>query len=967
MLNQTAHIIARLRAADRAHQHERGAGFLLRNLKLCWLLILAVFVVDVVWHLESHWRLALTLGVVLLGLTLAIIAAQIAWFRRNRPEYIARLLEQREPRLGSRLINLLQLQEQSTNTTLAPLTRQLADEAVRGYGEELRAIPLEELARTRDNRKLLWRAAAFLLVFAAILALFHNVTRIELARYLDPYGDHPPFSFTRLEITDPGPAGTNVIYSKGFIVKVKSSGHRPKTIYLTATPTAHPTNSLTVQMFDQGGATFNQLLDNIREEMIVVAHTKDRDSVSRQVRLGVILTPQLERSFVQITPPAYTMLKAEEKPYSFKAVQALEGSEIRFRLQSNRPLRDGWIEMLNGDPAPERITLSRSEETEVRGILTAKQSGRLRFGMTDIAGLPAQQEMEGPLTVTHDLPPEISISEPERDVLVAIDFKLKAHIEASDDYGLQQVRVHRGVNGQYSAPGTTTYDPPVRNSHETVDFNFGEMDLKPGDEVSLYAEAIDTCPQTHLARSKVVKFLVISVEDYNDMLRRQSDIADTEAKYAELLEDLTALVEQQKELARASEELKQQLGKAAKPQADELARKLDDLLAKQNELNQKLGRHAERMNEFVRESPLYDVEREFQEILDRQADQIRASAATNNATAGAIARESVAADGSRTLSPQMLDDFRRAAQEQVARLGGVEKEAQEKVMQTLQDLGPMQELLKDFNRFETLYQVQQELAAQTQAYNRAGALSREDQLALKELAAQEKDVGDALDALEQKLREDAVAAAENFPKAARSGRELAEKLDEARLKNLARQATSQMLAGNGERSFRMAERLRDEMAKLFSECQGGNCPGSDELDSYLSLKRSLKAGRSFSQMSLSQMFGHGSGVGMGFGMGQGFSGTSGFAMSDMPRMGILGNERAAQRSQVTGRQSARGGKGAGLAANAGGEADGAKPDTLKGLNPVNRQSGAVSTDTVSDEYSDLVESYFKAITGKKKP
>jgi len=34
-------------------------------------------------------------------------------------------------------------------------------------------------------------------------------------------------------------------------------------------------------------------------------------------------------------------LKAEEKPYAFKGVQALEGSEIRFRLQSNRPLREG--------------------------------------------------------------------------------------------------------------------------------------------------------------------------------------------------------------------------------------------------------------------------------------------------------------------------------------------------------------------------------------------------------------------------------------------------------------------------------------------------------------------------------------------------------------------------------------------------------------------------------------------------
>ena len=58
----------------------------------------------------------------------------------------------------------------------------------------------------------------------------------------------------------------------------------------------------------------------------------------------------------------------------------------------------------------------------------------------DVAGLPSQGDCEGALTVTHDLPPEIHIANPDHDAFVAMDFKLQAHIEANDDYGLREIR-----------------------------------------------------------------------------------------------------------------------------------------------------------------------------------------------------------------------------------------------------------------------------------------------------------------------------------------------------------------------------------------------------------------------------------------------------------------------------------------------------------------------------------------------
>ena len=890
-------------------------------------------------------------------------AGIVAFVRRNRIEHIARFLETRDPALGSRLINLLQLSEQTRDVSLAPLTRDLAHRAVEDYVAELRGVPVEMLARTDELRCQVKRAGWALVGFAAVLAICFRIAAVETARFVDPFGDHPPYSFTHLEIVQPGPAGTNVLYGNGMIVKVRALGHEPKEVLLTWFPPGHPDQGVTLPMFGEGGAEFNQLLDNIRTDLVVLAHTKNNVSQSKQVRIGVVLTPQLEKAFVRIAPPDYTGIKPMERPYEFKGVQALEGSVVQFRLQSNRPLRDGWLEITAGDQPPQRITLSKSADKEVSGSFLAGESGRLHFGIVDVAGLPSQGDCEGALTVTHDLPPEIHITNPEHDAFAAMDFKLQANIEASDDYGLREIRLHRGLNGVFSAPQVSKYDRIVLDSRETADFNFADLGIHPGDVISLFAEAVDNAPQPHLARSQTVHLEVISVEDYNNYLRQESDISDAAAKYQELNDDLQELIEKQKELGLEAQKLSHQLATADAKQRESLVRRLDSLIAQQNELNQQLNNQASRMEQFVRDHPLYDVEKDLQELLRQQAETIRQSTQTNDAAARDVAQQSSPQGRPRQLSPDMLMEFKKASDNQIAHLGETHEEADRNIAQKLQDMGQMQALINDFNLFESLFRTQQDLAQQAQAYNRPGQLDREDQLALKTLAASEKQVADSLNSLQGKLRDDAEAAEKLFPKAALSGRDLANQINEHRMAPLAEQATGRMLAGDGEPSFELADRLRGEMEKLFGECRGGNCPSGDELDAYLKLQH-MNPGNNFAQMACSRKFGLGKGRGLAGGTGEGMAGTAGYAVVGGSSLDILGNESAARNGTTAARQSSRFGKGAGAVAGGGG-GQGEKPDVIKGLNPVNRHSAADSSEAVIEEYHEVVDSYFKAITTRK--
>jgi hypothetical protein len=960
MLNETQIVLDRLAAADRTHQKEAGSILLLRSAKCGCAVILAGFVLDVILHLDSDWRLGLSLTMVAGIVLLAAFAWHRAFVRRNRVEHIARLLEIRDPTLGSRLINFLQLKEQARDASLAPQTRALAQQAVENYATGFRPVPVETMARTHEVKRHSKQAAWIVLGFAVLLAACFRITTIEMARFADPFGDHPPYSFTTLAITQPDMPGTTVPFGKGLIVKVKASGHQPKEVFLTFYPPDHPEQAEELPMFDEGGVGFNQQLDNIRTDLVVYAHTKDHESESKRVHIGVILTPLVEKAFVRIVPPAYTNLNPEEKPYDFKGVQVLEGTMVQFRLQSNRPLRDGVVEISESDQAPQNIVLKKSGDNEVTGSFVAKDSGRMRFGVVDESGLPSEGDHACALTVSHDLPPEVHITNPEHDSAVAIDFKLQAQIEASDDYGLTEIRLHRAVNGVYSTPLEFKYDKIRLDSRETVDFNFTEMGVHSGDVISMFAEAVDNAPQPHLSRSQTVQLKVISVEDYNNFLREQSDISITEAKYAQLNDDLQDLLDQQKKLGEEAEKLSGELAKADPKDTPALTQQFDKLIAQQNELNQRLNQQVSRMENFVRKPPVYDVENDLQELLHQQAGNISQSTQANDAATRTIAQRSSPSTGPRQLSPDMLNDFKAASDQQLARLGQSHDETDKKVMQPLEDMSRMQELVKDFNQFESLYKAQADLTQQAQAYNRAGQLGREDQLALQDIASTEEQVGQALQDLGEKLSHDAEAAHDLFPKAARSAEDLRDQIRYNLMVSLAKEATDKMLAGDGDESFQTADRLRAAMERLFGQCQGGNCPSSDELDTYLRLER-MVPNHNFAQMSQSRRFGLGKGFGTGGG-GEGSGGSSGYAVMDGSNMSVLGNENFAGDRKAS-RQSSPNGRGAGaLALDAKGAAE--NPDVINGLNPVNRHSAANSAETPLEEYNDVVDSYFKAITTK---
>jgi hypothetical protein len=942
---------AQLDGARRACQRQDALGFAWRALKYAPLALLALFAADLIWQLDARWRAGLGVAALAAAGACAGWAIYLAGARRQSLERTARLLESREPSLGSKLINYLQLRTEAA--AQPPLTRQLTEMALADYSARLAKIDLNPLTRLPELRRLMRQTGIALGLGAILFACFFPISTLEVLRFADPFGDHPPYSSIRIEIAEPAADGATVVYNQGIVIKATAAGHRPGELYLSFYDPAKPAEVRTVPMFSKGDLGFLQEIAGVKSDLLVYAHTRDGASVSRKRLVKVALTPMLDHAFVTITPPAYTGLKPAETPFDFKEVRALAGSQIQFRVRSNRPLSGGSIEMQSEGAPAAPILMQPSAENEVIGAFQAADSGRLKFSMVDVAHHVSQQNLSASLTVTHDQPPEVHIEQPEGDSFVCEDFKVQARVVATDDYGLKNVQIHRALNDRFSAPKSISYPIGTTAATEHADFDIADLGVQPGDVISFFAEAVDTCPEAHLVRSQTVHLMVISTEDYNNSLRERSDISDIEGKYSDLLSEFQEDVDEQKAISDQIAAIQ-----AAKPsQASQ--EQIDKLLAQQSELNQKLADMAGRMEKFVRDKPLYDIEKDLQQILTQKAAEIRASLAESNSTLQKVAQPPPPGGASQEKRLEALASLHKQSDAQLAQLQQSHQDAENKIVPPLEDAEKMNALISDLNQFKTLYEAQAATVEQVSPMQHLVHLSDTDLLALKQAAGTEREMQWGLEEVAAHLRAHAKDAEKLFPKAANSARDFADGMERASLSGLAGHAAVPMLAGAANDSYQSAENLRQEMDKFFhdAESQGsGEGPMCTEMDKYLRLNRGLSPGETFKQMAQGQKSGFGKG-GQGSGS-QGQGGPAGYASAVGENIGLLGSETFSGQPQHSG----DGGHSQLKPSGPGQTAQAVDSDVLRGVPDVTRATGGVQTEGTVEGYRDAIDAYFNTIT-----
>ncbi|NOZ22459.1 MAG: hypothetical protein GXP25_15365 [Planctomycetes bacterium] len=927
--------------------------------RVCVLAVFVLVAVDLVFQCGLWARVALdaaaVLGIAAFAFALAKRARREARDRRG----LAMMIEQRHADLDSVLINAVEFADALAAGGAGMSVPLMKHEVARAEERVAAVQPVECVPRKKLVRE---RRLMCGVVLVALIALIcaPSVYRAIVPRYVDPFGDHPPFSFTEFDVN---PKGARVFYGEGVTIRATIKGPVPQELGLcTRGPDGVETRTALLR---SGEREYVQKIESLRADLdYCIRGYRCR---SKWYRVQVVLHPRFERVLATYEYPPYTHLERRTETVGKTGVEGVRGTKVTLEVISNRPLASGAIALGPADAygtEPRPMKADPQEDRKVRGGFAIAKTGTFSLSLTDVEGIKNREEFKRPVRLLADRAPTIAFVEPAGDAMAAPDGTIAVEARAEDDYGLSRVEVHRKINqGDWQSESVAIKERSCRAMTHTESFDLKKLGAKPGDVIEYYATAYDTFPGgPHSAHTKVHKIEVFSLEEYQKLVRRQKTIEDLLRKYEEIRDPLREMAEAQEKLEQQDAELQEKTAKETKEgkepsKADE--EHLKDLAHKQQRLKEQAESLARRLEQMSKEPPLYDVERAFQQKLEQMAGRLGQVARQEMQQASQQMQDAQKQKGD--LRGNSLAQSRDAQRKAADRLGQVAGRMSREVNEPLDRMADVLRLYEDAERLRGLTERQRDLV------KRMGRFSGKDPdnstegdlRKMQELAEEQQGIEGELDKLQKDLRTHGRALEKGFPDLSKAAGQLADDMDKKEIQRNMSAAAGLLRLGAGVNGHASAKKALEGMVGAGRDgkpCSAGNGkrPARDRsLEQQMGMKEG-EMGSTLEQflVALRERLG-GSGRGSGAGGGEGEGGLYGEA-SSVPLYGPnsgAGGESVSGRGREPNRPEPP--EGAGRPGR-----DATERMRVEDRSIEFTSKGAEST---ADEYKRLVEEYFQVV------
>ncbi len=244
---------------------------------------------------------------------------------------------------------------------------------------------------------------------------------------------------------------------------------------------------------------------------------------------------QLKKAELIVTPPSY--LKKAASHQSSLELSGLAGTQVHMTLDFSMPVAKALVQFSDGR---ERLGTVSNNSVDVAFLL--EKSGTYRFALDLQNGRPGLGVGEFPIHVQADSPPVIHLLSPSDDVIVGDKEKLPLTFDASDDYGVSEVRLMWEKSGGLSGSKQVAFfDPPRETVLSTVEWDLGGEKFRPGDVIQIRLEAVDanvvTGPGKSLTPWRLIE--IASFEKTHAAL--ESVLEEWRGKAVDLLADVNTL------------------------------------------------------------------------------------------------------------------------------------------------------------------------------------------------------------------------------------------------------------------------------------------------------------------------------------------------------------------------------------------------------------------------------------------
>ncbi len=168
------------------------------------------------------------------------------------------------------------------------------------------------------------------------------------------------------------------------------------------------------------------------------------DKRSRDYKISIYERPVLTRADAKIIFPSYTKLP-EKVIKDTRQVSAVEGSQVILTFVLNKAVATAQLAPKEGLNL--ELTVDGEHPNVYTTSITATQNERYELHLADAQGLTNEVPQRFVIDVHKNLPPELRVVFPNRDVLASPLEELNLEAEVSDDYGVTGYGVSYALAG----------------------------------------------------------------------------------------------------------------------------------------------------------------------------------------------------------------------------------------------------------------------------------------------------------------------------------------------------------------------------------------------------------------------------------------------------------------------------------------------------------------------------------------
>ena len=433
---------------------------------------------------------------------------------------MAKLVERRHPALSSLLISAVRF---AGGDVGSPETnsRELMDSVVSRAGREAAGLALDSILDKRRARRFGLMIVSVVLVGAGAAWASPDVMGLWFQRnVLLKDVDWPKRTHLFVELT-----GDQLIGARGddLVVEARAEGVQPREVEIVyETKSGHRGRETMVTVGSADAYRYRYSFKNAQEDFTF--YLEGGDDQTREYEAVLMERPQVTRTEMRITPPAYTQLAHFTLADGQRATQVLPGSTVTIWIETNKPVtkatlttgRDEGVEAVRDG---ERYTAS----------FTPTETHTYHFVLIDEVGLENRQPVRFSVRVVEDEAPRVRMNVVGAGAMITSEAVLPIELEFSDTYGLATSEVTYVLSrddAKEEVVPLPDFRPRVTTFQTSLRWPVASVGVVAGEALTLAARASDFNDVTGPSRTETpgVTLRVVTREELlAELARREQE------------------------------------------------------------------------------------------------------------------------------------------------------------------------------------------------------------------------------------------------------------------------------------------------------------------------------------------------------------------------------------------------------------------------------------------------------------